>query len=198
MKKRELEILNITKLIDQVFDDIINRNDNGLIIGNFIIKKLMKKGEKGFEYDGISISQIARWSVNAYTVLEFFRCSDEDNKYQSNSESTGDRYTIDIRSNYCVIEYQHEYEFYSDFVIAQDDIPYDSTASVEERKMSVDIAIDNVMLNEFMHEVIEFQSSGLKNINIIKYKHNLGEIDFMREGLYQQMIKRPYFKRLIK
>lgn len=73
-------------------------------------------------------------------------------------------------------------------------IPYDSTCTPDERKMSVDFTIDNKKLRQMMYNVIDFQALKLKNIDFVVYNFHRG-VDMDGDALYNYFTSRPLFRR---
>lgn len=184
------EIFKILPIIDLAFDDLINRKDNGITIGKFVV-------EKDEAFESISISLPYHSYAKNKSILQFSSSTDINRRNISNFETLQLSTTSDI----CMIEYTKGDDHYMNFDYgphpANCSIPYDRSASIEERKMSIDISVDHPLIRDFMYKVVDIQSMDLKSVTVVEYNFN-NIVELMSGAVYNSLIKHVYFKRLLK
>lgn len=197
------ELMKISPLIDAAYDEIMERKDDGLVCGDFTVKMVNKTGVYGYAYDMINIiytkylnhnNEKDKNTLGGRNFLNFCRTTG----HEYHSVNTVERVGLSTSSNSCTMDLVKEVDVCGyDLYLHEDVIPYDSTGTVEERKMSVEIACTDADSIPFMNSVIDFQSLGLKNVDYVQYNYS-NMVDGYVEHVYNALIQHTFFKRRLK
>lgn len=186
------ELLKIAPIIDATYVDILDRKDGGIETENFKVVCVNRKGYYGYPYDRVTVEAKNKYSITSGNRFLNFYSSGSENPYTN--ILMHDSVLIGSTDNECEIQID-ECRFDDEFCIV-DTIPYDKTCSVLERKLSVDLAVDNIEMQKFMNYVIDFQEINLTHINLVEFV-SCERIAFGAGTVYNEIISRPFFKRTL-
>jgi len=191
MVKLYNEIFKLMILIDSKWDEILARKEDVIEVGSYVISKEKAKWDDHHEYWRVSIDKPNIYS-NKYTNIVCF--------YERGQRSAigGIPYNVSKFDALVVSKYTDSVMFYKEDRWGKDEeytctIPYDRSASAEERKFSVDLAFESPGERELLNRMIDFQNMDLKHIDLFSYAFDLFVV--LTDGyVYNDLISRPFFK----
>ena len=184
------EIFKLIPLIDAKWDEIMNRKDNQIEVGSYVIRKEKAKWDDNHEYWMVSIDKPVAYSNRFNNVICFYErgCSSID-EFPCNI-STYDSLVLSKYNDTIMFSKEDRFGSEEEYTCT---IPYDRTASVEERKFSVDVSFEREGEREIMKRMIDFQNMDLKHIDLISYSFDLFVV--LSDGfVYNELSSRPFFK----
>lgn len=190
MVKLYNEIFRLMELIDPKWEEILSRKDEELPLGSYVIRKQKEAWDDHHEYWRVSIDKPELYSHRYTSVVSFYHRG-----VKTGIDANLSKYNGIVMSKY------------TDSVIFQKDgdsdeeyeckIPYDYTASVEERKFSIDLQYESAGEREFLYRMVDFQSMDLLHVDLFSYNFDL--FVALADGfVYDDLINRPFFKAGVK
>ena len=193
MVKLYNEIFKLMELFDSRWEDIISRKEDELEVGSYVIRKEKKAWDNDHEYWRVSIDKPELYSNKFTNVLCFYHRGQ-----RTGIQANLSKYGALVISKYTdTIVFCKENGFGHDEREYECSIPYDYTASVEERKFSIDLQYESAGEREIMHRMVDFQAMPLQHVDLFSYTFDLFVV--LSEGLvYNDLISRPFFKSGVK
>lgn len=172
------EMKRFAVMIDNEWDTLQFRKETVIDIGNdYVLKKCVHS-----DVEKIILQKKRPYTVINLNVITFCRAPMFLPK-EPNRLDRGEFISLTSDSPICEM-------FLSDSV----SIPYDRTCSVDERKMSVDLTVDDDIMRKFMHEVIDYQEHNFKNLTHCVYEFDYS-VDFASGCVYDIITSRPLFRK---
>lgn len=186
------EIFKLMELFDSRWDDIMARKEDELEVGSYVIRKEKQAWDDHHEYWRVSIDKPELYSNRYTNVLCFYH----------RGKRTGIPANLSKFDALVISKYTDTIVFCKENRFGQEDehectIPYDYTASVEERKFSIDLQYESAGEREIMHRMVDFQAMPLQHVDLFSYAFEL--FVAITDGfVYNELISRPFFKSGVK
>lgn len=163
------EIFRLMQLIDCKWDKIISRKDACIDCGMYYIRS-NNRNTVTINNTNVSNSEIISFRKMDEVITSSLRY----NKIELSSMS--DEILI------------FDFKTWSSYKI-----PYDSTASIEERKFSIDLEISSNAVGNLLYRIVDFQALKLKNINLFVYESD-NDKEVLSGEIYDTISSRPFFR----
>lgn len=192
MVKLYNEIFKLMELIDCKWEEILSRKDDEIQCGSYVIRKHKEAWDDHHEYWRVSIDKPEIYSNKYTNILCFYH----------RGQRTGIPANLSKYDALVISKYTDTIVFSKENSSGIDEdrectIPYDYTATPEERKFSIDLQYESEGERELMYRMVDFQAMPLLHVDLFSYAFDLFVV--LSDGfVYNDLISRPFFKTGVK